>query len=53
MAATAAVAGIGLAAGLPATIASAGQKDRATERAISERSVSKQRAARIADTAVS
>ena len=52
MAATAAVAGIGLAAGLPATIASAGQKDRATERAISERSVSKQQAGRIADRAI-
>ena len=52
MAATAAVAGIGLAAGLPATIANAGQTDRASETTISERSISKQRAARIADRTI-
>jgi len=45
-----AVAGIGLTAGLPATVA--GQKDRASERSVSERAVSRQRAARIADRAI-
>ena len=52
LATIAAAAGIGLAAGLPATIASTGQKDRAADRATSERSVSQQRAARIADRTI-
>ena len=52
MAATAAVAGIGLAAGLPATIANPGRNDRASERTVSERSVSQQRAARIAERTI-
>ena len=50
LAATVAVAGIGLSAGLPATIA--GQQDKASERAVSERSISRQRAARIADRTI-
>ena len=48
--ATVAVAGLGLSAGLPAGTAS--QKDRVADRAISERSVSKQQAGRIADRAI-